>query len=340
LTYLSGSTTETLSENTVLRISEIQSMNQNTIAEELDRAFQPDQTQPPAANRQTRLLRLSEPVNISLEQNGTPIGLDQYGRLTSAVQAGIVTLTLAMAPDYSVIGFNINETSKQANPLKDYGTPETGSVYRQRVVLERTQDGRNLKTNRDANCIRWVEVTERIVNENGESGMVVKMFLACLQRQKGPFFLIFQEMFSEEIIVWKGELRIPGCRRIKMWAEVAKFLESHLAPMIGQWNFREREDVEATTDQTDDEIAATLGENEGVIKWYSKRMGKGPAITKMGLARVSWQDIEEVRPDGFRYFMKGDKVRFHQILQTNTEQALKSQRPTEFKWELTGVVLA
>lgn len=309
---------------------------------ELETAFETAPAKIKAASaeaiQKTRLLQLSEPVDINLEQKGKPVRFDQYGMITDQLRAGVVKLTVTMPLDYPAIGFQIQESSKTVRLLENKGDETVGSIFQKDITIHQTEDGSTLYPDLEEANIRWVEICNRVVNETGEVGVVVKMFVVALVSQGGTFYLTYQEMFSEEAIVWKGTVKIPGLGRSKAWRDLGHFLEQQLGDMLeaGTLMFRELEDITFTKPKEyDRHLAATLPDNTGVVQWYSLRMQNGAVVTNRGAVRAHWSHVMVERQDGLKYLVEGERVNFKALKPSHKGAGHKSQ----FSWEAQGISL-
>jgi len=297
------------------------------------------------------MLRLSAPVNVTLSQGGRLLGFDSNGKVTDRIGLGTVVLTVAAAPDYSMIGVTIDENTHIPQKLKNEGDETVGAIYRKEIRINKTEGGQFYPDPKEAN-LRWVEISQKITanagQPNQELGVFVELIVASLVAQKGQFFLTYQSMVSAEAILWREQVKIPEMNRSETWRALGRSLDKELRDLMGVLPFREREELEVPKlNEYDQALAASLPDNEGVVDWYSLRRQYGDVLTNKGPARCHWSKILTQRTDGLKYLLGGERVKFQGIGKANPpKQDIKDpknvqmpKRKTGFEWEIQGVTV-
>lgn len=224
-------------------------------------------------------------------------------------------LTISLTPEMGrfFIGILIDETTSEVSEMspKDIGDGVNGY---QRVVHFRTDRDRIVYPERQSGNIRLIGASP--------TGECV-MWNVGLVSQNGSVYLVFQTMFSAQSYRKDDQIVLPACRAAKKWRNLETFLGEKLDQVAGM----EVPSYETYAEEQEREPV------DGQVLWYTLRQQMGCIYTPKGHARVHWSHIQTRRPDGLKYLVMGEVVKYHRV----PPRRRPGGRDTEFQWEAVEV---
>jgi cold shock CspA family protein len=147
---------------------------------------------------------------------------------------------------------------------------------------------------------------------------MVRIWEVAVISQAGNFFLTIQETYK--VCCYRSDDKII-CPEFPNWPQMVNFLATLLQEQIN--NLRTLSEFRPGPRPS----TKGLGPKDGLVRWFNFAMGYGAILTKRGVARVYWSNIQ--RNGRLAYLEPGGMVNFTSLCPPEGE--------TQFKWEAIGV---